>query len=89
MTSDEQLAEWVKGNSIHRGERGSPDSECCPDFSCCEPSLLAPKHERQAFAKADEAIRHQMLMGFLGRMIDALPEKPRVYIVGDAETETV
>jgi hypothetical protein len=89
MTSDEQLAEWVRGNPIHRGEKGSPDSECCADFSCCQPSLLAPEHERQAFARADDATRHQILMGFLGRMIDALPDKPRVHIAGDAETAEV
>ena len=34
-----QLDEWVKGNPIHN----NVDDECCPDFSCCRPELLAPK----------------------------------------------
>ncbi|MDX1700539.1 MAG: hypothetical protein R3250_07980 [Melioribacteraceae bacterium] len=27
---------WVKGQSFHN----DIDGECCPDFSCCEPSLF-------------------------------------------------
>ena len=47
MTSDEQLAEWVKGNSIHNQDR----DECCPDFSCCDNELLAPEDERKSLQK--------------------------------------
>jgi len=32
MKKEEQLTEWVKGNSIHNKEQ----DECCPDFSCCK-----------------------------------------------------
>lgn len=52
MTSDEQLAAWVRGEPAHRGER--PDGECVPDFSCCTPDLLQPPEVREAFAAASE-----------------------------------
>lgn len=71
MDIEEQLKKWEEGQSLHNEERG----ECCPDFSCCQPNLLAPSHERQAFAKAyreegsDSPIVQSMLMGFLTRMI--------------------
>lgn len=42
MTPNEQLELWVRGKSVHNDER----DECCPDFSCCSPELLAPEHER-------------------------------------------
>jgi hypothetical protein len=60
-----QLEKWVEGTSIHNTER----DECCPDFSCCQKEYLAPKHEREAFAKAvmedNHQVAQQMLMGFL------------------------
>lgn len=63
MNSNEQLASWVEGKPIHLPE------QCCPDFSCCRPELLAPKEVREVFAaayKADnEAVKMRMLMGFL------------------------
>ncbi len=78
MEISEQLDEWVKGNPIHNDER----DECCPDFSCCA-GKIAPKDERERFAKAhyegDEATKHQMLMMFLG---NAFSNK-KIYIAGD------
>jgi len=74
MTCDEQLAKWVDGDSIHNETR----DECCPDFSYCNPELLAPEHERQAFAQGDEATRMQMLMTFLGKLL----EGQKVHIAG-------
>jgi hypothetical protein len=65
MTSDEQLKEWVKGNSIHNPDR----DECCPDFSCCDPELLAPEDERKRFAEGNDELRMQMCMIFLQRII--------------------
>jgi hypothetical protein len=67
MTPLEQLEKWVQGESVHNTER----DECCPDFSCCQPELLAPKVTREAFAKAyreggaDSQIVSEMLIGFL------------------------
>ena len=70
MTSKEQLDEWVKGNSIHNKER----DECCPDFSCCTPELLAPEEKRKEFAKAwyenDQITLHQIMLDFLILLLD-------------------
>ena len=69
MTKDEQLNLWVNGTSMHRGD--SVNGECCPDFSCCQPKLLAPKEERELFRdlclNEQDDERQRMLMMFLGR----------------------
>ena len=79
MNRNEQLSEWVKGNSVHR-----PD-ECCPDFSCCVPELKAPPEERELFAQLYQEGRHEeyqrMLMMFLGRALPLITTK-KVYIAG-------
>jgi hypothetical protein len=77
MTCDEQLAEWLKGNSIHNADR----DECCPDFSCCRPELLADEATRRAFVEHPEA-RDQMLMVFLGAGLAKMTEKA-VHVAGD------
>ena len=58
----EQLDAWVNGEPHHNMAR----DECCPDFSCCQPELLAPKDVRLEFAEATESKRHAMLGMFLG-----------------------
>lgn len=73
ITRDQQLAEWVKGNPIH-------GDECCPDFSCCRPELLAPEDVRIAFRDHPES-RHEMLGMFLGKAI-ATYTKKKVYVAG-------
>jgi len=79
---NEQLYEWVKGNSIHNDET----EECCPDFSCCNKNVSTPKDVRERFAKAyyegDEETKMQMLGMFLGNAISTMSEK-KVYIAGD------
>lgn len=66
MTPNEQLAIWVEGKSIHNEDR----NECCPDFSCCNPELLAEESVRIAFAEADPVVREEMLMMFLGKLLE-------------------
>ena len=83
MSSDEQLIEWVKGNSIHNQTR----DECCPDFSCCTPELLRPKEEREHFLVADETERSRMLMQFLGQAIATYEPKAKVHITGPQRVE--
>lgn len=78
MTADEQLAEWVKGNSQCPNDR----DECCPDFSCCQPELLADEATRIAFADATEETRFSMLGGFLGAAMEKAAEGKNVYIAG-------
>lgn len=62
---DAQLRAWVDGNPTHN----TVDNECCPDFSCCEPALLAEPAVRQRFADATEQERNAMLGMFLGAML--------------------
>jgi len=64
MTPEDQLEQWVCGISIHNDELG----ECCPDFSCCQPSLLASQEERDNFL-VNKGMRDTMLMMFLSRML--------------------
>lgn len=78
MTSDEQLELWLKGESVHNQER----EECCPDFSCCKPKLLAPLRTRKAFVAADGRGREAMLMMFLGKAIPLLTDDD-IYVAGD------
>jgi hypothetical protein len=83
-----QLNEWVKGNSIHNEK----DNECCPDFSCCKKDCLQPKEVRETFSmvfkKASEETfnpnyhpyedkKMEMLMCFLG---GAFSDKKNVYV---------
>ena len=75
---DAQLSEWLKGNPVHNDEQ----DECCPDFSCCQPELLADQKTRQAFADADEELRMTMLGMFLGAAIAAMEADPKVYLAG-------
>jgi len=79
MTVDEQLAEWLKGNPIHNDDR----DECCPDFSCCEPLLLADQRTRQAFVDADWDTRYKMLMMFLSVGCSQMAESSKIYIACD------
>lgn len=62
---EQQLADWVQGNSIHN----TVDDECCPDFSCCRPELLAEQSIREAFARSNSEQRYQFLGVFLGSAI--------------------
>lgn len=75
MTPDEQLSQWVAGNPIHNNERkiGGREmrgGECCPDFSCCNPKLLAPEAERIRF-RDNPAARDSMLVEFLARLLES------------------
>lgn len=82
LTGDEQLKSWLEGKPVHNKDR----DECCPDFSCCRPHLLAPEHIRRMYCNADKRGDHEtvdkLLMEFLGRLLDdACPDKA-VYIAG-------
>ena len=83
MTSDEQLALWAKGESIHNTDR----NECCPDFSCCQPELLASQEIRDKFKTAHEAGDDKTTWAMLGMFLSAAitlaaPGK-KVYIAGE------
>jgi len=77
-----QLIEWVKGNPVHNYE----DGECCPDFSCCYPDLLAPAEVRKAFCnaetKGDNDTKSRMLGEFLSKFLEAKMPDKNVHIAG-------
>lgn len=65
-----QLQQWVIGQSTHVRVGEGEKFECCPDFSCCKPELLAPRDVREEFMAATEEKRHRMLFGFLAKLIE-------------------
>lgn len=100
ITRDEQLAKWLGGESIHRAStfeltHANGDvteltgGECTPDFSCCQPELLASEETRRAFVSATEKERVEFLGVFLGAAFELAAKKrggepPKVYIAGKA-----
>jgi hypothetical protein len=86
MTPEEQLKQWLNGESIHNTDR----DECCPDFSCCRPEFMAPKEERERFAKAslegDERTTNAMLCEFLSRAM-RIEFGDKVYVSKPREVE--
>ena len=78
---DYQLKNWLAGKPLHNYAR----DECCPDFSCCKPELLAPLHEREAFCLLSDKERMPMLMVFLQRLVSLAFEESgkKVYVAGD------
>ncbi len=85
MKSKKQLEHWLHGSSIHNKEK----DECCPDFSCCRPELLADQETRQtfydAFKKGDNKTQNMFLGSFLNIAIAThMPDK-KVYIAGLGE----
>lgn len=87
ITSEEQVRRWALGEPVHRDIDGETGGECCPDFSCCKPELLADVEVRRAFEAADGRGRRKWLVSFLGAAIaNAAPEK-KVHIAGTGDPE--
>ena len=82
MTYVEQLTLWVEGTSLHDHEH----EQCCPDFSCCQPQLLASKEEREHFLVSEDIERDRMLIMFLGRALP-LMTSAKVHIAGPQREE--
>lgn len=85
ITAEEQLRRWVEGAPVHRltpdrkvGKHVLEGGECCPDFSCCRPELLAPVEVRKAFAVASRKERGKLLAHFLGALIEGVPVKVHI-----------
>jgi hypothetical protein len=72
-----QLNRWLRGECLHLWM----PPLCCPDYSCCEPELLAPLEERELYVQArnDGDVRtvERLDAMFLGRLIQAkyMPQK--------------
>lgn len=86
MTHEEsiehQLKEWLAGRPWHN----TVSDECCPDFSCCAPQMLAPLATRKAFVEASPDDRLKFLGGFLSAGIGELTDA-KIYVAGDAPPE--
>ena len=71
MTNQEQLRLWLTGKSVHNEET----NECCPDFSCCIPSLEASQEDKLTFCNAWVNERYDITSGmmliFLSSMVIA------------------
>lgn len=83
--TDFQLEAWRQGRPWHNPI--SPlarikGGECCPDFSCCYPHLLAATATRDVFVRASPSIRDEMLGMFLGAACAAARPNRPVYIAG-------
>jgi len=78
-----QASRVIKTPPIHNETR----DECCPDFSCCQPELLADEKTRRAFAEADDETRMSMLGMFLGAGLGRLVEDGDVYLSGFDDPE--
>lgn len=78
---DQQTISWINGKPYHN----KIDNECTPDFSCCNPSLLANSGERMLFLEAinknNTVSRDKMLTVFMDRLakLHKMPEP--VYII--------
>jgi len=60
-TPEEQLTRWVSGDAVCPNTR----HECCPDFSCCRPSMMWPQDKRKRFIEAIQPEREKMMLGSL------------------------
>ncbi len=81
LTPERQLALWVAGKPQCPNTR----NECCPDFSCCKPKLLAPLAMRKRFVAASQEEREKMMLGdFLGKFVADVNKKSgtRAMVVG-------
>jgi hypothetical protein len=85
-TFEEQERLWVEGKSVHvrmsakyKAMTGD-EYQCCPDFSCCEPQLLAPVGVRKAYAAASRKGKDKFLGHFLGALVKKQAPDERVYI---------
>jgi hypothetical protein len=91
MDAKEQVRLWaIEDKSVHNNDiPWLKGGECCPDFSCCKPELLAPKEVRMLFYKADmegdTKTTSRLLGEFLSRLIEFAVPKKKVHIAGLTE----
>jgi hypothetical protein len=91
-----QLQEWLAGRPWHnpfdpddtRHDGDTGRGECCPDFSCCAPHMMASEEARRAFAISSCDARMGMLFGFLGGLVQEVKPDPKAdYLAGDPDVE--
>lgn len=76
-----QTEQWVLGIPWHNVVR----NECCPDFSCCRPELLAPKEVRERFAALEEAEDHGATSKMLGMFLGGAVVEAGGYVITEDE----
>lgn len=74
ITPEKQIERWLLGESIHRDD-GTLDGACCPDFSCCMPSLMASDEARAEYARAVRAGERDTEQGMIGAFRGLMMEK--------------
>jgi hypothetical protein len=76
MTHEEQLFQWLCGNSMHDIE----NDRCCPDFSCCHPELKEEIKVRKlyytSFLEDDYDLQDSLLIIFLGKAMSQNTRSP-------------
>ena len=75
MTYLEQLESWQRGVPVHA-------EQCCPDFSCCSPELLAPEEVRSLFVAAYKEKREDVTTRFLMTFMGNAFAGKNIYIAG-------
>lgn len=78
---EEQLKLWESGDPKHN----AIDDECCPDFSCCHPTLLADEVIRKAFMSAYSAPGEDHLIFMMGFLQQALEEMGHTVETSDGQ----
>lgn len=81
-SSEFQLSEWVKGNSLHNPIR----DECCPDFSCCHTEGLMDEDLRIKFSNAHKMNDKKTTMSILGMALSGVTTEMglNVHIAGES-----
>lgn len=80
--SQHQLEQWLAGNPIHHKWGDSREcEECCPDFSCCDKSLMWDEKTRRAFVEHPE-LRDEMCMMAIAGLLNKDDLLKDVEIVG-------
>jgi hypothetical protein len=87
--ADYQLREWTEGRPWHnpwspgadKPDYATTGGECCPDFSCCVPSMIWARERRYAFVEANDENREGMLFGALSGLV----ADHNAYVIGDKE----
>jgi hypothetical protein len=68
MKREKQLEMWLDGAAMHNIEL----DECCPDFSCCRPELLASEDERKNFVRFYKSNNQEGVMEMLAIFFERL-----------------
>ena len=61
-----QAEQWLEGRPFHNTVR----DECCPDFSCCVPTLLVSREKREMFLAAENENAGKMGASFLKALLE-------------------